>query len=368
MGRNAGAARGARVSLLGMLSNLVLAAAKITLGSMFSLVSIVADGINNVSDCGSGLISLVSFRISEKPADSEHPYGHRRAEHIATLTMGILVLFLAFELVRGSIEKLIGGSVSEVSWAVFLVLGVSIAVKAAMYVCYRREAKKLSSEVLRASAIDSLCDCGATASALIGLLIEQYTSFPADGVAGILVALFIAWQGISILKAAVSQLLGKAPEPALVEAIKGEISAEKRVLGMHDLHVFSYGQNALYATVHIEMDATMSAIEAHAIIDGIEHAVREKLGVSLTAHLDPVDLFDTEALALKEEILSAAEGISKDLELHDFRLVRGKQTKVIFDADVPFSLEKTDGEICAALEEIVEKCGDFLPVVTVERR
>ena len=356
------------MSAVGIACNLALAAAKLAVGVLFGLVSVIADGFNNLSDCGSGVVSLVSFRISAKPADSKHPYGHRRAEYIAALATGLFVLFLAVELLRESIEKLITGGAAVRSWVVFPVLGASVLLKAGMYFLFRAEGKKLSSDLLRAAATDSLCDCIATLSVVCGLVIMQFTAFPADGVAGILVALFIVWQGVKILRQASSQLLGQAPDAALVAAIRGEILSKEEVLGMHDLSVFSYGADALYATVHIEMDATMSAIEAHAIIDGVEHAVKEKLGVALTAHLDPVDLQDGEAHALEEKILAQAAPVATGLELHDFRIVRGQRDKVIFDAEVPFSCAVKDEDLRAALEEIVEGFGDYLPVITVGRR
>lgn len=360
--------KGAIVSGVGIACNLALAAAKLAVGILFGLVSVIADGFNNLSDCGSGVVSLVSFRVSAKPADREHPYGHRRAEYIAALATGMFVLFLAVELLRESIEKIVAGTPSEGSWIVFPVLGVSVAVKAGMCFGYRLWAKRLSSGALRAAATDSLCDCIATLAVVAGLCIQRYTSFPADGWAGILVALFVVWQGAKILRQASSELLGQAPDDALVEAIKEQIGAEEKILGMHDLHVFSYGSGALYATVHIEMEATMSAIEAHAILDGIEHTVKDKLGVSLTAHLDPVDLGDGEALALEKKILAQAADLTGELQLHDFRLVRGMKDKVIFDADVPFSCEMTDRTLQRALEAIVAGLGDYTPVITVERR
>lgn len=358
---------GAIVSCIGIACNLALAAAKLAVGALFGLVSAIADGFNNLSDCGSGIVSLVSFRVSAKPADREHPYGHRRAEYIAALVTGLFVLFLAVGLLRESIEKIVTKSPSESSWIVFPVLGVSVAVKAGLFLFYRLSAKKLSSDVLRAAAADSLCDCVATSAVIAGLIVLRYTSFPADGWAGILVACFIVWQGAKILREASSELLGQAPDASLVNAIGAEISAHEKILGMHDLHVFSYGKDALYATVHVEMDATMSAMEAHEIIDDIEHEAKNKLGVSLTAHLDPVDLQDGEAHALEESILSEAKNLSEKIALHDFRLVRGKEGAVIFDAVVPFSCTMTDDGLRTALEDIVMSRGDYKPIITVER-
>ena len=357
--------RGILTSAVGIVCNIALAAAKIAVGFLFGLVSVIADGFNNLSDCGSGVVSLVSFRISEKPADKEHPYGHRRAEYIAAMVTGFFVLFLAVELLRESIEKIITGAAPDGSWIVYLVLGLSVAVKAGMFLYYRIMAKKLNSDALKAAAVDSLCDCVATTAVVIGVVILQFTGFPADGWAGILVALFIVWQGVKILLEASSKLLGQAPDGELLRAIKETILAKSGVLGMHDLRVYSYGKGVSFATVHIEMDATMSAIEAHEIIDGIEQDIKETLRVSLTAHLDPIDLQDIRARELERNVRAAAE--QSAYEIHDFRLVSGATDKVIFDVGVPYSCKKNDEEVRAEMEELIKSFGAYKPVITVER-
>ena len=360
--------KGMRTSAIGIVCNVLLAAAKITVGLLFGLVSVVADGFNNLSDCGSSVVTLVSFRISEKPADKEHPFGHRRAEYVAAMVTGFFVLFVAVELVRESIEKIIAGVLPETSWVVYLVLALSVAVKAAMFVLYRISAKKLQSDSLKAAATDSLCDCFATTAVIVGVLIVQFTGFPADGWAGIPVALFILWQGVKIVKDAGSKLLGQAPDKNLLEQIKEIICAKEGVIGMHDLRVYSYGKDTLFATVHLEVDASMSSLDAHSILDGIEQDVKAKLNVSLTAHCDPIDLQDGEALMLESRIRDAVEIIAEEAEIHDFRLVRGATDKVIFDVEVPFSCKKSDDELRQSCEEAVKKLGEFEFVITVERK
>ena len=357
--------RGVLTSAVGIACNLLLSAAKITVGFLFGLVSVIADGFNNLSDCGSSVVSLVSFRISEKPADREHPYGHRRAEYIAAMVTGFFVLFLAIELLRESIEKIIENVIPDSSWIVYLVLGLSVAVKAGMFLYYRVMAKKLNSDALRAAATDSLCDCIATSAVIVGLVILQMTGFPADGWAGICVALFIVWQGVKILLEASSKLLGQAPDHELVTKIRETILAKDGVLGLHDLRVYSYGQGASFATVHIEMEATMSAMAAHEIIDGIEQEIKETLQVSLTAHLDPIDLHDTRARELERSVRAAAE--KSEWEIHDFRLVRGATDKVLFDVGVPYDCKKSDEEVQGEMEALVKGFGTFQTVITVER-
>lgn len=357
--------RGILTSAVGIACNLLLSAAKITVGLLFGLVSVIADGFNNLSDCGSSVVSLVSFYISEKPADKEHPYGHRRAEYIAAMVTGFFVLFLAVELLRESIEKIIENVSSDGSWIVYLVLGISVAVKAGMFLYYHIMAKKLNSDALKAAATDSMCDCIATTVVVIGIVILQFTGFPADGWAGILVALFIVWQGVKILLEASSKLLGQAPDKELLQTIKETILAQNGVLGLHDLRVYGYGKGVSFATVHIEMDACLPAMEAHEIIDGIEQQIKETLNISLTAHLDPIDLQDTKARELEKNVRAAAEKL--EFGIHDFRLVRGATDKVIFDVGVPYSCKKSDEEVRAEMEELVKNFGAYKPVITVER-
>ena len=222
---------GALTGAIGMVCNVLLAAAKITVGLIFGLVSVVADGFNNLSDCGSSAVTLVAFRISEKPADKEHPYGHRRAEYIAALVTGFFVLFFAAELVRESIEKIVSKVLPETSWVVYLVLAISVAVKAGMFVFYRVMAKKLQSDSLKAAATDSLCDCIATTAVIVGVVILQFTDFPADGWAGIIVAAFVLWQGVKIVKDASSKLLGQAPSADLLGKIKEIICVHEEIIG-----------------------------------------------------------------------------------------------------------------------------------------
>ncbi len=358
--------KGVLVSSFGIAVNLLLSAGKIAVGYLFGLVSVMADGFNNLSDCGSGVVSLVSFYISEKPADREHPFGHRRAEYLAAMVTGFLILFLAIETVRESIERIAGGAAGEdPSWVVFLVLGVSIVLKAAMFVFYRLSAKKLGSDALKAAASDSLCDCIATSAVIFGMGLSVL-ELPADGWAGIVVSLFIVWQGICILKGASSELLGHAPDPALTAKIGEIIRGTEGVIGFHDLQIYGYGRGVSFATVHVEMDASIPALDAHSVIDGIENSVREGTGVALTVHFDPVDLNDKEGKMLAAAVREAAKDVAEGLELHDFRLVSGTR-RVVFDAGVPYGCKLSDEILCDRLAAIVKQFGNYEPTIRIER-
>ena len=357
---------GIAASIVGIVCNVLLSAAKISVGLLCGLVSVTADGINNFSDCASGVVALVSFCISEKPADRGHPFGHRRAEYIAAMLTGFLILLAAAELIRASAESIARGELAAAPWPVFLVLGLSVLVKSAMFFYYRARAKRLGSGVLMASAADSLSDCVATAAVLIGTGLSAM-NIPADGYTGLVVALFIVWQGVKVLRDASSELLGRALDRTLTRALGACILSYQCVRGYHDLRVFTYGHGVAYATVHVEMDARIPALRSHAILDAMEHAALQQTGVILTTHLDPVDLTDGAADALKEEVTEAAREAIGDITLNDFRIVRGAAVKVIFEATIPFGCKMKDGAVRSVLEDIVKARGDYVPIVTVER-
>lgn len=353
------------VCLAGVFCNLLLSAGKIAVGVMAGLVSALADGLNNVSDCGSGVVALVSFFIAKKPADKLHPYGHHRAEYVASMIAGFLILCLAAEVLRSSVESVLHGNVQEGSLSVYLVLGISIAVKAGMFVFYKISAKKLGSSVLHAAAADSLCDAFASAAVIAGTLLGAVLP-SADGWAGIVVTLFIAWQGIKILADASSVLLGQAPDPSLTDRIKALVLGGEGVIGVHDLQIYSYGKGVSFATIHAEMDASLTMLAAHTVIDGLEARVHEETGVTLTVHLDPVDLDNREESALKIQVCERARFLADGLEVHDFRMIPNTN-KVEFDVGVPYDCKLSDEELADGLNMIVTSLGPYEAIIRIER-
>ena len=357
--------KGAVICAVGVACNLLLCAGKIAVGLIFGSVSVTADGFNNLSDCGSGLVALIAFFIAAKPADKEHPYGHHRAEYVAAMITGFFVLLLAVGLLREAIETLVQHKTPALSWIVFLVLGISIAVKFCMCALYRVYAKRLDSSTLKAAATDSFCDGFATLAVIIGALVCPYLP-SADGWAGILVSLFIVWQGVKIITEASSRLLGQAPEPALAERIRDMSLATDGVLGVHDLQIYTYGKGVSFATIHTEMDARLSMLDAHTAIDALEARVKKETGVALTVHIDPVDLTNREESALKLKVWEEARELAEGLELHDFRLIPNTN-RVEFDVGVPYNCKRTDEEIYDELVAIVKQLGDYEPAVNIER-
>lgn len=324
-----------------------------------------ADGFNNLSDCGSGAVTLVSMFVAKKPADKEHPYGHRRAEYLAAMIAGLMILVFAAEFFRESLGSVIRGGTPQASWPVYAVLLVSVAVKMGMFGSYRAYAKRLGSNALKAAAFDSLCDCLASATVLVGAAVSPYFA-AADGWAGLAVSLFIAFQGVKILLEASSELLGHAPDASLSEQIRKTVLSAEEVLGVHDLRIYTYGKGVSFATLHVEMDASLPMLAAHTVIDGLEQQVKRQTGVRLTIHLDPVDLTNLEESSLKRKVWERARELTDGLELHDFRLIPDTD-RVEFDVGVPYSCKLTDEALAAALRAIVKDLGDYTPVINIER-
>ena len=358
--------KGLAVAAAGIVCNALLSVAKITVGFVLGLISVVADGFNNLGDCGSGIVATVSLCVAAKPADKEHPFGHRRAEYVAAMVTGFLVLTVAVGLLVESIHKAAVGAAGIVRWSVYIVLGVSVAAKAAMFVFYRVTASRIGSDSLKAAATDSLCDCVATVAVIVSAVLAEF-GIAADGWAGIAVALFVGWQGARIVHEAGSKLLGQAPSVSQVNRIKALILSCEGVLGLHDLRIFNYGNGASFATVHVEMDARLTSLQAHALLDELERRVRSDEGVDLTAHFDPVDTQDSEAMALEREIRAAAEKAVNGVDINYFRIVRGAVVKLLFDAGVPFETKLSDAEVERRIVAAVKSVGDYEVNVNVER-
>lgn len=362
---------GKRAGLLGIVLNTLLAGGKIAVGILSGAISVLADGLNNLTDCGSNVVSVIGFKMSEKPADKEHPFGHRRAESVASLLIAVIILVVAVELAVSSAEKIITPAETDFSYLLMGVLVLSIAVKLFMFFLNRELGKKLSSEALLATAADSISDTIATALVLVSAIVSRFADVDLDGWLGIAVALFIGFTGFSILKDTVSGLLGRAPEKETVENIEKRVLSFAGVKGVHDLIVHDYGQNKMYATVHVEVSDDLSITEAHDLADSIEKSFAAETGIALTVHIDPLVYGDPEIDRLKEEAEKIVQDIDPAFLVHDFRVVGGEQHKnLVFEVAIPFDCTLTETEILRRIREGVSRLngGSCDCVVTVERQ
>lgn len=355
-------------SFIGILVNIVLAAGKMLVGALFGVISMLADGLNNLTDCGSSAISILSFKLSAKPADKEHPYGHERIEYVCSMIVAFIILLVAFETAKESIGKIITPSPIEFSYLVIGTLIASIAAKCGLFLYYKRTATRINSEILQAAATDSLTDCISTSVVLLTVIIGTFTTLNIDGYAGLLVALFIAWSGIGILRETLSKLIGQAPDEETISAIKERVLAHPEVLGVHDLAVYSYGPNKYFASVHVEVDAAVDVLISHELVDSIEREFYEQTNILLTGHLDPIVTNDNIVNDLRAKVESYVTTLNGQLSIHDFRMVHGeKRTNVLFDVAVPYDCPIVKADVQTKLQDYVSSVDEkYCCIITIE--
>lgn len=321
--------------IFGIITNALLCAMKIAVGLLAGSVSIIADAINNLSDAGASVVTLVGFKLSSRPADNEHPYGHARYEYIAGMIISVLVLFIGLILMKSSIEKIISSSEITVSVYTYVILGIAIFGKVFQGLLYRNFAKSINSETLRANAIDSRNDVITTAAVLISTTIIGTTGYNVDGYMGIAVSLFIIISSFKMLKDIINPLLGNAPDKEFVGKISSKLLSYDIVYGFHDLMIHSYGPAICFASVHVEVDSCENVMDIHDHIDNIERDFMRDMNIHLVIHMDPVAIDDPETNMLKEQVVAALKELDESLTIHDFRLVKGTtHTNVLFDVVV----------------------------------
>lgn len=350
-------AYGTLTSAVGVAVNLLLSVLKLTVGLLSSSVSIVADAVNNLSDAGSSVITFVSFRISSKPADRHHPHGHARMEYVTSMIVSMLVLVIGFELFTTSVENLIHPKEETgVGVLTAVLLGVAILFKLWLAYFNRKIGKKVDSEVMRATATDSLSDAASTFAVLCGVVVSllfphyAFTKY-IDGAMGILVSVLILIAGLKILNETKNLILGGAPTPEEIAEITAVVSSSPEVLGVHDIAVHHYGPGNTVASVHAEVDGRRDMFTVHDEIDNIERRLSEEYGILCTIHVDPVAT-DMDTQVYREMALIAVKKIDPSFDIHDFRIVRGAtHSNLIFDIAVPFECRLSDG----AIRERVEK-------------
>lgn len=363
-------AYGNLTSTVGILNNIVLFAFKFLAGTLAHSVSITADAVNNLSDAGSSVISLISFRLSSKPADEKHPFGHARYECIASMVVACLILLLGLELIKTSVVKIMHPEAIHFQILSVMILLFSMSVKLWMYAYNHTYAVKLKSSIMEATAADSISDVMATGAVLLSTLLSPVLHFNLDGYMGVIVAIFILKAGTEIIKNALDELLGQAPDEDLVKAIQDKINSYDGVLGMHDLVVHDYGAHQTFASVHVEVDCKADVLKSHDMIDNIERDFKEHMGLEMVIHMDPINIDDPLTNELRTMMHTILKGIHEDLSMHDFRIVPGEtHTNMIFDVVVPFHVKLNNQELLDDLIAAVrEQKGDnYYLVVTFDR-
>jgi cation diffusion facilitator family transporter len=342
---------GRRAGAVGIGANILLFGAKILAGTLSGSVSITADAMNNLSDASSSIVTLLGFKLAEKPADEDHPYGHARYEYLSALAVAAMILFIGFELAKTSVVKIITPEATEFTWLTAGILLFSIGVKLWLSFYNRRLGKKIASDALLAAAADSRNDVIATGVVLISGVVEYLTGWKVDAWMGLGVALFILYSGIGMARSTISPLLGEAATPELRNQLLDKIQSEPKVLGYHDLMVHDYGPGRRFASVHVEMDRREDPLLCHEIIDDLERECLQSHGVQLVIHYDPVVTDDPELDRLREVVRQTLAQIDGGLSFHDFRMVAGGgHTNLIFDVALPHSLAGQEKRIKAELD------------------
>lgn len=350
--------------VVGIILNVILFASKLTVGTLAGSISITADAFNNLTDASSSVLTIIGFKLSEKPADKDHPYGHARYEYIAGLGVAVIILVVGVELFIGSFQKILNPSPITLDLITICVLIFSMIVKAWLYVFNRFLGTEINSKVLIATGLDSKNDMFATAGVLFGMLISVWTNTNLDGYFGLLVSIMILYGGYGIVSETLSVLLGERPDPELALGITKKIKTYEGVLGSHDLIVHDYGPGHRFASIHVEMDASMPAIECHEIIDTIERDFKaEKLEIVI--HYDPIITDNEEICLIRQKLENILLEMSEKLHFHDFRVVFGeKSSNLIFDLVVPENFEMTKEELKIKIDN---KLGaDFSTTITFD--
>ena len=360
---------GTMTSIIGIIINFLLFIGKFAVGTLFGSVAISADAINNLSDAGSSFISLISFKISSKPADRNHPFGHARIEYIASMAVGVIVLLIGFDLLKESFFKILTPSPMSKGVIVLVVLGISILAKLWLGIFYRTISKKINSEILKAASTDSFSDMLSTGATLISTLVWMLLDFNIDAYVGLVVSVFILIAGLKILNENKNIILGSAPDPETIEIIKSTALADERIIGIHDLLVHSYGAGATIASFHAEVDGKSDFFEVHDLVDNIEKQLFAEYNITCTIHLDPVVTDDEQINALKGSVDGVVRGINEKFRIHDFRCVMGPtHTNLIFDIEIPFEEARGNKEILSLVEaKIKEIDTTYFVVANVDR-
>lgn len=360
---------GKLAGIVGIISNGLLCTMKILVGLFSGSIAIVADGINNLADASSAIITLIGFKLAALPEDKNHPYGHARFEYLTGLFISLLIIVLGLQLLRSSFSKVLHPDPLSFSYITIIILVIAIIIKiwqSRFNICL---GKKINSLALMATGTDSRNDVIATSAVLLSVIIGKVSGLQLDGYMGCLVALFIIWSGIVLIRETSSPLLGEAPDEELVQSIEKIALSQDGVIGIHDLVVHNYGPGKIFASIHIEVDARGDLLESHDMIDNIEQLIKKELRIEFTAHMDPVELDNPLISHLYKEIIQTIKPLTGVQSIHDLRIVPGKtHTNIIFDAVLTPECPMKEAELCDLIESKIQEIDpSYYVVITFDK-
>ena len=365
--------QGSLAGIVGIVVNFLLSGFKLTAGIISSSVAITADALNNLSDAGASLITLISFKLAAKPADKDHPFGHARIEYIASMIVSLLILLVGFEMISDSIGILFNpndAKKTEFSILTLIILAVSVLVKIGLALYYSAVAKRIESAALRASSVDSFSDAVSTLAVLICSIIIKFTNlYIIDAIVGIAVSVLIFVAGIKVLNETKNSLLGEAPVKETVEDIERIVSEYPDIIGIHDMMIHNYGPKTFVASFHAEVDGEDDIFKLHDVIDNIERQIFSEMGIFCTIHMDPIVTNNEKVNSLRTFLTNIVSDVLPDVKIHDFRVVIGHtHTNLIFDIVLPFESKISPDEAERLIKEAVfASRGDCYCVITVDR-
>lgn len=330
--------------ILGIICNLVLVVIKLTVGIVVGSIAVMSDGLNNLSDMGSSVVALIGAKLSSKRPDRDHPYGHGRSEYIAALIVAFIIIIVGFETLTTSFGKVLHPEKISFGAVPAVILTASCLIKLWMWRYNAYIGRKINSSVLLAASKDSLNDMISTLAVIVAMTLGGFAeNFPMDGCLGILVSLLILKAGYGVAKETVSMLLGRQPDPALVDRINRIITENNEIIGVHDLLVHDYGPGRIVASVHAEVPDNAPIITVHEVIDSLEKKITEELGVVMVIHMDPIAVNCPKTAQLKKTVEEIVREMDESYSVHDFRITDGNENiNLIFDLVLPISLTDTE--------------------------
>lgn len=362
-------AYGMLCSMVGIALNVILFAGKYLAGVISGSIAITADAFNNLSDAGSSIITLVGFKFSGMKADADHPFGHGRIEYLSGFGVSMIIIFMGFELLKSSVEKILSPEPVEAGILPVAILLASICVKMYMAFYNHSVGKRINSEAMKATAMDSMSDTIATTAVLLSMLVAHFTSLNIDGWCGCVVACFVLYAGYNAAKDTLNPLLGEPPSKEFVAQIRDIVMAHQEIIGIHDLVVHDYGPGRCMISLHGEVPGNGDIFELHDVIDRIEKELNEKLGCEAVIHMDPIEVDNGKITEMKRILVQKISEELPGVSIHDFRMVQGPtHTNLIFDAVVPYGFEKTNDEVKKGIEDIVSRNWEnYFAVIQVEQ-
>lgn len=331
-------AYGILAGVLGIICNLILFILKLLLGLFMNSIAVISDAFNNLSDCGSSIIAIIAAKMSNRPPDLEHPFGHGRIEYISSLIVSFIIFMVGIELLKSSFSKILHPEAVIFSWTSLIILVLSVALKIWMFSYNHYIGKVINSGINKATAYDSLNDALATSAVILSTLIGYYFNLAIDGYVGLLISLFILYTGYSIAKETVNILLGASPNIELANQVKDMVSEGMYIVGTHDLKVHDYGPGRTIASIHAEILDTVNIVEAHLIIDDLEKRISEELNINIVIHIDPITTDEGKIHAMEYLVKTSVIEVNDSFSVHNIRMTKGfRGMNVIFDLSVPSS-------------------------------